>query len=311
MYVLLDLPANTTQAQILQMVGSGNAMTYYDQNEFVYGFSNLAKGNHVATVVTYEPTGNFSVQRLPGLFTNSNIGAGFGDMNGNGAIQSGDIQGAAGTNTVEDILYSQGAKFRAQFDVNGDGLNDNRDLFALGAAMVSEGATPAALTSYTNLLLKRADVDGSGTADTADVAAMYSHFGAGAWLYDMNVDGVVNAADISTMITQEFRTMPGDFNLDGKVDIADYVLWRDGIGTGTQYEQGDANLDGHVDANDFAIWRSNFGFVRQALTAGAGSGVGGAAVPELATSTLMVLGLVAIGLLSDRSATMWNQAGKN
>ena len=63
-------------------------MTYYDQNEFVYGFSNLAKGNHVATVVTYEPTGNFNVQRLAGLFTNTNVGAGFGDMNGNGADSS-------------------------------------------------------------------------------------------------------------------------------------------------------------------------------------------------------------------------------
>ena len=64
-----------------------------------------------------------------------------------------------GMHTVEDVLYSQGAKFRAQFDVNGDGLNDNRDLFALGGALVSEGATQAALTSYTNLLLKRADVE--------------------------------------------------------------------------------------------------------------------------------------------------------
>ncbi len=107
---------------------------------------------------------------------------------------------------------------------------------------------------------------------------MYSHFGAGVWLYDMNVDGVVNAADIATMITQEFRTMPGDFNLDGKVDMADYVVWRNSLGTGTQYQQGDANLDGVVDANDYATWRANFGFVRQAV--GAGSAVGTAAVPE-------------------------------
>ncbi len=179
--------------------------------------------------------------------------------------------------------------------MNGDGLNDNRDLFALGAAIVSEGATSAALTSYTNLLLKRADVDGSGTADGADVAAMYSHFGAGVWLYDMNVDGVVNAADISTMVTQEFRTMAGDFNLDGKVDMADYIVWRNAIGTGTQYEQGDANLDGHVDSNDYAVWRSNFGFVRQALTAGSGSAVGIAAVPESAATLLVVIGLVIFG----------------
>jgi hypothetical protein len=94
----------------------------------------------------------------------------------------------------------------------------------------------------------------------------------------MNVDGVVNVADIATMITQEFRTMPGDFNLDGKVDMADYVVWRNSLGTGTQYQQGDANLDGVVDANDYATWRANFGFVRQAV--GAGSAIGAAAVPE-------------------------------
>jgi hypothetical protein len=125
---------------------------------------------------------------------------------------------------------------------------------------------------------------------------MYSHFGAGVWLYDMNVDGVVNAADISTMITQEFRTQLGDFNVDGKVDMADYVAWRDGIASGTHYEQGDANLDGHVDANDFAIWRSSFGFVRQVLTLGAGSGAGVAAVPESATSTFAAVGLIVFGL---------------
>ena len=111
-HVLLDLPANKTQAEILQMVSGSNAASYYDRDQFVLGFNGLAKGNHVATVITYEPTGNFSVQRFPGLFTNTNLGAGFGDMNGNGLVQGGDIFGTPGSNTVEDILYSQNAKFR-------------------------------------------------------------------------------------------------------------------------------------------------------------------------------------------------------
>src|SRR4030095_14546866 len=117
--------------EILQMVAAGNAASYYDRDEFVMGFNGVTKGNHVATIVSYEPTGNFNVQRTPGLFTNTNVGAGFGDMNANGIIQAVDILGTPGTNTVEDILYSQNSKFRAQFDVNGDGLGDNRDLFAL------------------------------------------------------------------------------------------------------------------------------------------------------------------------------------
>jgi alpha-amylase len=245
------------------------------------------------------------VQRTPGLFTNTNVGAGFGDMNANGIIQAGDILGTPGTNTVEDILYSRNSKFRAQFDVNGDGLGDNRDLFALGAALVSEGATQAALTAYTNLLLKRADVDGSGTANAADVVAMYGHFGPATWLYDMNVDGVVNIADVSTMITQEFRTQPGDFNVDGKVDGADYVLWRDGQGAGTQYTQGDADLDGDVDTADFGVWRAHYGFVRQPLTPGSGSAATAVGVPESTALIQISVVLAIVGLTTKARRSQW------
>jgi hypothetical protein len=58
--------------------------------------------------------------------------------------------------------------------------------------------------------------------------------------------------------------LPGDFNNDGKVDAADYVVWRKG-------EQG-----GTFDQDDYNAWRMNFG-----APAGAGNGsLAGAAVPE-------------------------------
>jgi hypothetical protein len=56
--------------------------------------------------------------------------------------------------------------------------------------------------------------------------------------------------------------LPGDFNGDGSVDAADYVVWRKG-------EEG-----GAIDQDDYNTWRMNFG-----ATAGSGSLVG-SAVPE-------------------------------
>ena len=108
----------------------------------------------------------------------------------------------------------------------------------------------------------------------------------------MNVDGLVNIADVATMITELVRTVAGDFNLDGTVDAADYVVWRNSHGaTGALYTQGDADLDGDVDGNDLTTWRNKFGFVRAPLTAGSGSLASLQAVPEPASLVLSIMGL--------------------
>ena len=67
--------------------------------------------------------------------------------------------------------------------------------------------------------------------------------------------------------------LAGDFNTDGKVDAADYVVWRKTLG----------------DATNYNIWRANFG------KPGGGAGTGltddPAAVPEPST-LLLLCGLV-------------------
>ena len=57
--------------------------------------------------------------------------------------------------------------------------------------------------------------------------------------------------------------LPGDFNANGMVDAADYVVWRKGLGT--IYTQ-----------NDYNVWRTNFG---QPGGSGAGA-TANAAVPN-------------------------------
>jgi T5SS/PEP-CTERM-associated repeat protein len=65
--------------------------------------------------------------------------------------------------------------------------------------------------------------------------------------------------------------IPGDFNGNGVVDAADYVVWRKGLGT--IYNQ-----------NDYTAWRSRFG---QSGGSGAGASVN-TAVPEPATLALLM-----------------------
>ena len=294
MHYFLDLPWTTSNSTILSMVGSGNQATEYD-HDFLRTYSGVTSGNHVVTVVTYEPTGNYNIQRFPGLLTQTNIGLGFGDMNSSGTYTTGDIRcsGACSNNSVEDVLYSQNTKFRAAFDVNGDGLGDNRDLFALGSELVGRGANQTVLNSYTDLLLKRGDLTGNGATDGADMSALYDAIGSYSWLTDINVDSsnIVNLADIQAMITKVFRTVAGDFNLDGVVDAADYVVWRksSSMTSGARFTQGDADLDGDVDNADLAQWRSAFGFARQPLSPGSGSGLGESAVPEPGTLALLTM----------------------
>jgi hypothetical protein len=79
----------------------------------------------------------------------------------------------------------------------------------------------------------------------------------------------------------------GDYNGNGKVDAADYVLWRNG---GPLANEVDA--PGTVNGADYSAWRARFG-----NTSGAGSG---GAVPE--PSAIVLVGLFASVSLASRRA---------
>lgn len=93
-----------------------------------------------------------------------------------------------------------------------------------------------------------------------------------------------------------------DFNGNGKVDAADYVIWRNnnGLTGGATLSQGDANGDGNVNATDYSLWRASFG-----LTAGSGAAaLGGAGVPEPSSGVLILVllsGASAVGRCRRRS----------
>jgi hypothetical protein len=93
-------------------------------------------------------------------------------------------------------------------------------------------------------------------------------------------------------VSNKVATVPGDFNFDGTVDAADYVVWRSGLGT-------------LYSPSHYNIWRTNFG-----SSLGSGSGATlpsaaplSAAVPEPGNASLLIMA-AAIAMWKSRRATL-------
>lgn len=82
---------------------------------------------------------------------------------------------------------------------------------------------------------------------------------------------------------------PGDYNLNGVVDAADYTLWRDSFGQTGIALAADGNGNGNVDAGDYEIWKNHLGEF-----AGVDAGKAGSNVPEPAALMLAALGLLGL-----------------
>lgn len=106
------------------------------------------------------------------------------------------------------------------------------------------------------------------------------------WAYQTEEGIGILAGDKGTV-----AGLPGDFNNNGNVDAADYVVWRKNNNTNNSLPN-DGGLGTPVGANYYALWRSNFG-----NTAGSGSGLASAAVPEPMTLGLLAVGSAGLGLL--------------
>jgi hypothetical protein len=124
------------------------------------------------------------------------------------------------------------------------------------------------------------------------------------------------------------EALAGDYNRDGSVDAADYVVWRDTLGetspnldpnTFKVISLGNMSANGAVSGNcshttsncevidqaDYDVWRANFGRTVSASGGGGGSGgvaTGSASVPEPATAALALLAAMILGCLRRRGA---------
>lgn len=89
------------------------------------------------------------------------------------------------------------------------------------------------------------------------------------------------------------RVLPGDFNVDGMVDTADYTTWRDSLGSDVEHGSGaDGDFDGKITLADYEIWKDGF-----AITGG-DAGAQHAPVPEPSVGVVLLVIAVAGAMVS-------------
>jgi len=287
MHFFLDLPANTTDAQVLAMVGGSNSAARIDRDLFQRGYFDVQAGNHAITVVTYEITGSVNVQRLVGIAVENGNGLGVGDVNGDGVFSPEDLENAP--LNFETYLYAQGDLFSPAADVNGDGLNDNRDLYALADALDAGQADQATRDAYRTVLLRRGNLNGGPTTDTTDIDTLYQQLGVYDWNNDLNVDGVVDSRDVEVLAQTILGLAFGDADGDGDIDDADlgraFANYNGPAGVGKAWADGDTDGDGDVDDADLG-----------AAFAGYTGPLNPANVPEPGSLVALLSGLGLMGL---------------
>lgn len=90
----------------------------------------------------------------------------------------------------------------------------------------------------------------------------------------------------------------GDYNFDGVVNIADYVQWRNSLGS-TIDLRADGSGNQVVDAADFDVWKQNFGSTEPTAV-----GVAPTVVPEPPLGGLLATVLAAAGALLRRTSVV-------
>jgi hypothetical protein len=134
---------------------------------------------------------------------------------------------------------------------------------------VFDSASLTMLSGVTNIIFNFYSVDNTGgqMRDPFDGVSVIT-----------GVDDGLTAAFVSPLIL-EIDVLPpaapvvGDYNGNGIVDAADYVVWRDSVGAATLLNRDTTNV-GAIGSGDYDSWRSRFGNT-------SGAGVGSAtSVPE-------------------------------
>jgi hypothetical protein len=87
----------------------------------------------------------------------------------------------------------------------------------------------------------------------------------------------------SSALYLSLTVQPGDYDLSGIVDAADYTLWRDTLGQSGPGLAADGNGNGSIDGGDYEIWKSHFG----EISGGGARSQVNATVPEPASLTLL------------------------
>ena len=179
------------------------------------------------------------------------------------------LGGADGPSAWMDAHVGAGASYQPALG----GANDPIPKY--GRAL-STGTDNADSYHYSLSFLTTADANGRVTVYT--------------WADPNGSSGVQNASLLNGF--QIGIPVPGDYNLDGVSDAADYTVWRDTLGSTTDLRANGDNAGasaGKIDQADYTFWRTHFG---NHAGSGATESDMQAVVPEPCSLALLFVALI-------------------
>jgi hypothetical protein len=185
---------------------------------------------------------------------------------------------------VTELGLIAGASSSKAFDINNLGT-------AVGLVQAGEPSSAA----YWNANGSAVDLNtliapGSGWRLEQALAISDTGWVAGIGKFDDGPGGAPSPYDRVFMMQVPIEVaLPGDYNVNGEVDAADYVIWRERMATLSTLPND--TTPGWVQPVDYSVWRANF-----SRTAGIGSAIGSTSVPEPASFACAAIGVAIIML---------------
>lgn len=174
---------------------------------------------------------------------------------------------------------SLGATSQWFFNIGDNSFLDDQDFTVFGR-VVNDGMT--IVDGINNLTAVNASVAENASGEDFDEIPVFS-------LAQVQVQGDITNADAVLLNNVAITSFAdGDYNFDGRVDAADYTVWRRDLGS-TILAEADGNGNGIVDEADFFVWRASYG-----QAGGPAAAIASLTVPEPTSLLLTLLGGLAL-----------------
>jgi phospholipase/lecithinase/hemolysin len=188
---------------------------------------------------------------------------------------------------------ARAAQFNAAFDTMLDNLatnNPSLSLFRFDVErLVSQALENPAAFDLTNVTDAAAPglEPGDSSYNTNQIAANAHEY---LFWDDLHPTTTVHAVLAERALA--LFALPGDYNENGAVDAADYVVWRVAAGQGGPDLAADGNRNGKIDSGDYEFWLRHFGQIAGTSGHLATSAGQSSSVPEPVAPILFTVGVI-------------------
>ena len=272
-------PGNSPGSLTTTTTAWGNGGIYEWETTAVAGVAGTDWDLWNANNLGIEGSGTFTIEVLP-IDGNSNPAA----LAGWDPTES--HEWLIGTST--NAAFTDSALLNLELDASE--FVSRHDLADGSFGLYSTDANNSLYLKFTAPLLGDFDADGIWDADDLDLLAAAAQAGSTDLFFDLNNDGMVTfeigsvgGSDSDYWLHTLFGSEYGDLNLDGVIDGADFSSLLGNFGTTSGWAAG--NIDGStaIDGADFSTLLGNFGFNNANLESLS------VTVPEPSTVTLILL----------------------